>query len=356
MNSNYLPTLTGRITKLEKELRHVHNNTLFMNDDIIRSRNIQAQTAQIIKQQKQNNGVKNIKVPPPKLPTQMNVSKIVCLNKNNQISPTNLSEWISFSDANMKVKDRGDGGVIIDAFTLRDLEIKKQQTVESIQPIQIHSTDNSIMIGKKNLVKLSIDDNGTMNITNQTQKGDLNEVDIYSEKINFLSNVESTNPNTGSIVTYGGMGIMKNLSIGGGIVLPTKAGIPTKLDYFEEGTLSIVWTGIWNGSIDATYIYQRMGHLVTLCIPYTTNRSTVAGVITNTQETYLPKRLRPNYDIKYTVEGQDDGISMAIVVSIFGDDGKIKIYPKNGKVFSGSGISGFDTFCVSYMTRIVNDN
>lgn len=356
MNTNYLSTLTERLSKMEREVRHIRTNAPFVNDDIIKSRNIQNQISQLTKQIKQ---MPKSKI--PKMPTPINVNKLVFFNKNNQLTPTNLSSWITCSNDEIKITDRGDGGIIIDSYKKNitdNTEIEKEIIVPRETKVEdiIKIGDCNLVIGKNNLLKLNIDDNGTVSMMTANQRGDLNELDLYSERMNFLSNVNSTSPSSGSVVMYGGVGIIKDLCIGGSLVLPTKVGIQTKLDYYEEGTLNVVWTGIWGGSIDASYIYQRIGHLVTLCIPYTTNKTTESGVITNTQETYLPKRLRPNYDMKYTMDGQDDGKSIQIQVCIYGDDGRIKIYPKNGKIFSGTGISGFDTFCVSYMTELTSSN
>jgi len=67
-----------------------------------------------------------------------------------------------------------------------------------------------------------------------------------------------------------------------------------------------------------------------MTIPYTSNRATTEGTIENTVETYLPDRLRPIYDIKMVIGGYDDDKEIDVKVTIFGDDGKIIIYPKRG--------------------------
>jgi hypothetical protein len=312
MTTEYLQILTKRVAKLEKEIGRVNNNTRGISDELVKNRHIQA----------------------------MSLQHSMTQQRNLENQKNNLSKLITNSDGCFKITEKSDGGI----------DINKSDDYNSMKLNRI--SDDCLLVGTKNLIKLKVDEEGTLNIGSISSQKELNEVDLYSERINFLSNVDTSSPNTGSIVMRGGLGVLGNISIGGGITTKTDGGIPTKLDYFEEGTLNIIWDGIWDEQIDSLLIYQRMGHFVTLNIPYTANNATKSGVIENTIETQLPKRIRPNYDIKYTIDGQNEGINVQCVVSVFGNDGKIKIYPKNGKLYTGNDICGFDTFCVSYMANL----
>jgi hypothetical protein len=312
MTAEYLQILTNRLTKMEKQMGIMGNNARGLSEELTRNRQIQA----------------------------MALQQTMTQQRNFDFQRNNLGKLLTCSDGSLKITEK-DGGLV---------DICRNEDYNSMRLNKI--SDDCLLVGTNNLIKLKVDEAGTLNIGSISSQKELNEVDLYSEKINFLSNVNTSSPNSGSIVMYGGLGIMKDLSVGGGILTKTDGGIPTKLDYFEEGTLDVVWDGIWSEKIDSSYIYQRIGHLVTLNIPYTANSAINSGIITNTLETVLPKRLRPNYDIKYTIDGQNEGRNVQCVAVIYGNDGRIKIYPKNGKVYSGNDICGFDTFCISYMSNL----
>ena len=197
-------------------------------------------------------------------------------------------------------------------------------------------------------IDIKVDANGTLNLSNNAEY-EINDIDIYGERINLLSNIDSTSPNTGSLVLYGGMGIMKDLQLGGGLYLQNDAGIPSKLDFFEEGAMQIIWGGIWNSPIDSSFVYQRIGGSVNLMIPYIGSRAYINNVITNTPATYLPERLRPLYDIKKKIRIIDNDNELSGWITIYGDDGRIVIKPKLISKFSGVGISGFHTLSLNYM-------
>lgn len=217
----------------------------------------------------------------------------------------------------------------------------------------INPTGDCLRIGRTtgNYININVDMDGTLNLTNEKPNGTVNEIDIYGQRINLLSNLNSTDPKSGSIVSFGGVGILKDLHIGGGLFLRTEEGIPTKLDFFEEGIFPIEWTGIWNDLIDASLAYQRIGNWVMLMIPYTAGRTSEIsnnGSITNTTNTYLPSRLRPIYDIGVNIDGLNNDVKTSVKAIIYGDSGQIVIKPINDN-YNGSGFGGFDTFSISYM-------
>lgn len=308
-------------------------------------------------------------------------NKFVVTNEHKQVVSTDLFEHITGSERRIEVSN-SNGKIMIScpqdidktstpefrAIKLTSQPIDQSDAVtknyvdeklKTIGPIPINTcsridvvnpTGDCLRVGRSDgiFVDVNVDADGTLNLTNEKPSGKTNDIDIYGQRINLLSNIDSTSPNSGSLVAYGGVGIMKDLQIGGGIFLRTETGIPTKLDFFEEGTLSVLWDGIWDEPIDTSILYQRIGSWVMLMIPYTANRATKVGEIRNSQSTLLPQRLRPIYDIKISVNGTDNGNETSMKASIFGDDGRIVIKPKD-KLYIGEGISGFDTFCVQYM-------
>lgn len=176
-------------------------------------------------------------------------------------------------------------------------------------------------------------------------------IDVNTVQTRIVSTANSTGFESGSLIVGGGVSINKDVYVAGSLFLQNNTGFLTGLNYFEEGSLDISWSGIWDHELLSSFVYQRVGRFVSLMFPYISNRSVYSGVISNIPEKYLPKRLRPIYDISITIDGSDnDNSTIPVVVKIFGDNGKIIIKPKNNKSFSGSGIAGFNTFCIHYMT------
>lgn len=316
------------------------------------------------------------------VPSLCEPNKILATNEHKQLVQTHITQWLYGTPNQIDVVNNNGHAILkcpqdlgINSSPLfKSVKVKNEPTDQrdvasklyvdtEIQKMKlpelnacskisiINPEGDCLRIGRNggNFVNINVDKDGSLNLTNEKPNGQVNEIDIYGEKINFLSNVNAVRPNHGSVVMYGGLGVMQDLQLGGKLYLNTYKGIPTGLDYFEEGSMSIVWEGIWNDSVDTLLVYQRIGKWVMLTIPYTSSRATTEGIIENTLETYLPERLRPIYDIKTTIGGYDDDKEIDVKVTIFGDDGKISIYPKGGQKFTGVGISGFDTFSVSYM-------
>lgn len=312
-------------------------------------------------------------------------NKLTATNEHKQVLSTNLTSWIFGS--NINVADNGRGGVSLSCPqnidtnstpTFRTIQImsdptetthatnKKYVDSEILKNMNhevnmcsrisvVNPTGDCLRIGRSEgtFIDINVDKDGTLNMTNEKPSGNTNDIDIFGQRINLLSNIDTTSPNTGSLVAFGGVGIMKDLQVGGGIYLRTEEGIPTKLDFYEEGTMPMLWEGIWEDPIDTSIVYQRIGNWVMLMFPYTAGRAVKADRIINNVETYLPKRLRPIYDIKIGIDGTDNDIEVPIKVAVYGDDGRIIIQPKTGNGYSGEGISGFNTFSMQYMVDIV---
>lgn len=217
-------------------------------------------------------------------------------------------------------------------------------------PLKIlNPTGQCLKIGRNEniYVNVDVDNDGTLSIGNSD-----GELDILSKKISIMSNVDTTNPNEGAVVFYGGVGIIKNLCVGDGILFKTYNGIPSKLDFFECGSIPMAWEGIWSTVIDGLIVYQRIGINVTLTFPYTSRNATIRNDVKTTIETYLPKRLRPVYDLRIDVDIIDNDIVSPGKAIIYGNDGRIIIHKKTYdgfEQFSGVGVSGFHTFVISFL-------
>jgi hypothetical protein len=88
------------------------------------------------------------------------------------------------------------------------------------------------------------------------------------------------------------LNLKNNLNVGGNVVLPTSEGSASNLNYYEEGTHSTNWTGIWASPIAGNIKYVRIGKVVTLTFPEVLGTS-VEGATFVTAVTVLPSRLRP---------------------------------------------------------------
>lgn len=221
-----------------------------------------------------------------------------------------------------------------------------------LKRLNLNNTDGHCLHLEKNsniYMNVDLDQDGTILLNNKT-----GDIDIYSKKISLLSNIDSTSPNDGSVVIYGGMGVVKNLCVGEGILLKTNDGIPSKLDYFEYGSLTMHWSGLWKDYIDGLIVYQRMGIHVVLTLPYVGRKVDQGGEIIITPDTYLPERLRPIYDISLDIDIIEDDVTIPGKIYIYGKDGHIIVKKKVNNIcvpFNGSGLCGFHTIVISFLVN-----
>jgi hypothetical protein len=373
MSEHYLHSLTSRVTQLE---RMVEYNTIH------RTLGSVAEEASCV------NVHKDIVARHHIVASLCEPNKIVMTNEHKQLQSLNINSVITGTENQIYVTTNPNG--IASVRCPQDINTTSSPTFQSIYVTKTPSTDNEVTnkayvdsavansskvdlnlckrldiinpdgacmrIGRDGgtFVDVNVDANGTLNLSSTENSTTTNDIDIFGERINFLSNINTTSPLTGSLVVYGGVGIVKDLHLGGGIYLRTDEGIPSKLDFFEEGALPIMWTGIWSTQIDSEFVYQRIGGKVTLMFPYVACMSNVSDVITNTQSTYLPSTLRPIYDIKEKKNVIDNNTEMSGYISIFGNDGRITVKPEAQPKFTGTGISGFGTICISYMVDVKN--
>jgi len=295
MSDKYLIALTQRLSSYEhtKGLSQSSNgvkvvaNTLQFSKDIVSNGNLVASLCE--------------------------PNKLVQTNQYKQMNSTSLSKWVF--GRNLIIEDNKNGSIII---------ICPQDVSQTAEPT---------------FKKITITDDP------------LNEKDVVTKKYVDDKLINTTTSDKSLICTNGTVISAKDLQLNGGLFLPNIGGIQTKLDFFEEGVMNINWSGIWGSVVSSTFAYQRIGKWVMMMFPYTSSVAMKSGTITNQQGDYLPSRLCPLYDISLDFNGTDNGIDTLVRVTIYGHNGSIVFKPKNMNYFSGSGISGFNTFSISYMAK-----
>lgn len=316
MSQDYLVSLTKRVSCCEKDGQNPHRHThLKFDSNVVQCNKDFVCNGYIVS-------------------SQCSPNRLVYTNQHKQLVSANLSNIVRGN--NINIVSNGDGTI----------------TVANPQNISKTSTPTFKMITMTNQPVNQNDVTTKKYVDEKLSEFDSGLFDVKTSQIKLSSTINSENISSGAFVISGGMGIAKDLYVGGGLHLPNSNGILTKLDYFEEGTLSILWDNIWSNPISSTFAYQRMGKWVMLMFPYVSHVATRRGIISNTIDTYLPPRLQPLYDISHDVNGSDNSLDIPVCATIYGDNGRITVKPKNISEFSGSGICGFNTFSISYMAKI----
>jgi hypothetical protein len=123
--------------------------------------------------------------------------------------------------------------------------------------------------------------------------GNEQDFSAIDQNVNITSTTQSTSITTGSLRTAGGVGIVKNLNVGGnivsngtlttgninvgnivsgtitgtGLMLPAPGGTPTILNNHEIYSVGAVWSGPWSGSLSSTIELERLGNKCYLFVP-----------------------------------------------------------------------------------------
>jgi len=259
--------------------------------------------------------------------------------RNNLILPNTSPNKILMTNEHNRV-------ISCDINSIIKEEVMKNKTslFDNIQII--NNAGNCLSLGQsdKNLLKFSVDSDNTLNISSSIS----NDLDIFTKKINLLSNADSTNINSGSLIVYGGASVMKKLRVGDGIYLGTAVGEQFKLNCFEGGSIDIVWSGIWSQNIPTTITYQLIGRSVTLNMHSLTEESMMLDIIQNTPDSLLPKKLCPIKTISFPIFVIDDNVEKYGKIIIH-PDGKINICCNLNDTFSGHGISGFSEINIFFI-------
>ena len=133
-----------------------------------------------------------------------------------------------------------------------------------------------------------------------------------------------------------------------GLFLPTSGGTATLLNYYEELTYSMTFTGIWaaNRTIDARIV--RNGKLVTISFPSCFTTANTAAFITTTAGSELPTRFRPVIYSTFFTRVFNNG---AIAAGFFhiSTAGAVEVNANlTGGTFTATNNGGFAGTCVSY--------
>jgi len=176
--------------------------------------------------------------------------------------------------------------------------------------------------------------------------------------ITTVSNSNGTNFSISGSNLAGNM--TQNLSNVGNVAfnsvsLATSGGTPSQLSYYQAGSASISWTGIWSSSQSGTVYFTRVGNLVNLffsSINATANTSANISSGSFTLPSYLqPTQSSSNVFYQNSIFVLDNG-AITLGSIIISTNGGIAISSSSSNVtahFSGSGASGFTGFAVSYL-------
>jgi len=133
------------------------------------------------------------------------------------------------------------------------------------------------------------------------------------------------------------------------IKLTTTGGTPTALDFYENFTQNITFTGPWAANQTVSISLTRIGNIVTL---FFTQNITTAGSVLNqfiTSTSNLPARFAPTAAgaaVAMTVFSVNtNGVGGEFIVSTAG---AITIAVNGTATFPGTGTTGFPTGCVTW--------
>ncbi len=189
---------------------------------------------------------------------------------------------------------------------------------------------------------------GIANAQNRTAIGYL--VTNMNDNTVILGNTANTDISSLGTSTLGGVNPFAS------ITLKSTGGTPSPLNFYEETQQSNTATGIWAGSQATTISYTRIGRLVTISFPDVLVTATTASQITfsaNIPSQYLPAT--PTH-MCFPISVADNG-SDALGSIVLTDTGVITIYKAVSianltSTFTGSGVSGYHDFSISFTYNI----
>lgn len=173
-----------------------------------------------------------------------------------------------------------------------------------------------------------------------TQTGTITHSGQYYNT-NSLDSVNS--PVTGAIITSGGLGVLKNISCGSGIYLPTTGGTASQLNYYEEFDTSIAFTGPVSGNMSVHF--TRIGRSIFFHWDSLYGTSTSAVKFTGT---IAQTRFRPVHSIAFVVYGQNNSANTWLILNITNTGTVTFGLGPNDAVFTGSGGCAVWESCVCY--------
>ncbi|RLF34949.1 MAG: hypothetical protein DRM99_05595, partial [Thermoplasmata archaeon] len=232
-----------------------------------------------------------------------------------------------------------------------------------------NATSSRVLIRERNLTTMPLEwyESGTNTYPEELGGGSLDAgvtLEWDSDNVSNTQNAEfkfgkahaydtadSTSASTGSVIIDGGLGIGKKLYVGTGLYLPTAGGTVTELNYYEEGTHTSTFSGIWASAqtpVDGIK-FSKLGKTVNL---------SVGGIVVNSSansyislDTALPTKLRPQDSvyIEKVITVVDDSSRNWGTVTIY-PDGTLTIYLNARTLFTGGGApSGYYSFLITYL-------
>jgi hypothetical protein len=174
-----------------------------------------------------------------------------------------------------------------------------------------------------------------------------------------ISQLENIGSNTIDVVQWARLGVLDqnvsttsnvtfgDLTLTADLRLPTAGGTATDLDYYEEGTHTTTWSGIWASAQSGNFNFTRIGNQVTLHFIDVFSTANTADVIS--MDTALPDRLKPVADMRGIWLILDNG-TRALGRFNIGTNGLINVDASlAGDTFAGAGSSGFEGYSVTYL-------
>lgn len=148
-------------------------------------------------------------------------------------------------------------------------------------------------------------------------------------------------------VTTGSQNLAGEKTFDTGVKFATSGGTAAQLNFYEETTQGLSFTGA--RSVSATAVLRRIGKIAILELPGDIGASCVASSFTVPSAT-MPTRYRPTNAIAYPIKVQDNGATLTTVGElIINSNGAISISKAFGSVsFTNGANCGWFSFAVSW--------
>lgn len=172
----------------------------------------------------------------------------------------------------------------------------------------------------------------------------------FTSATSLTADRSQTVSSTNYSLIYGGCSFSNTVGYINALYFPTVGGTPAALDYFESGTHSTTWSGIWAAAQSGDIQYQRIGKNVTLRIPLRSAAATTSALIIS--DTNLPSNLRPAGFLAAPIQALNNSASATGLITINPSTGRIQLCATiGGGNFTASGNGGLgNDVSISYLT------
>jgi len=167
-------------------------------------------------------------------------------------------------------------------------------------------------------------DSGTQTLTNKTIADSSNTLTVGGTAIGSLINQDVRTTASPTHVA---------------LTLQTTGGTPTALNYYEEGTFNLTFTGPFTAVVACNFV--RIGKMVNFNMNWTTNQTGVGGFFTTNG---LPARLVPAIAVDCQIWITDVGVSPATPGRIVVSGTNISVYKSNVAVNFAAGVCSFNNW------------